>query len=163
MGVNFYLEGSMILAAAGQHDEVDSLLKDGLERYPNDPNILNQQAWEWADQERNLDQAVATARKAASLAQDNGSMQDTLGYVYLKMNKPADALPVLQQAANLTNNDPSVCQHLGDAYLAQGRKAEALAAWRLGLKKDPTNRDLTQRIEHNQTPAQHASSPPASP
>jgi cytochrome c-type biogenesis protein CcmH/NrfG len=69
----------------------------------------------------------------------------------------------LQQAANLTNNDPSVCQHLGDAYLAQGRKAEALAAWRLGLKKDPTNRDLIQRIEHNQTPAPHASSPSASP
>jgi len=162
MGVNFYLEGSMILAAAGHHDEVDPFLKDGLQRYPDDPNLLNQRAWEWADQGQNLDEAVDVAKKAVALAPDNGSMQDTLGYVYLKMNKPADALPVLQQAANLTNNDPSVCQHLGDAYLAQGRKSEALAAWRLGLKKDPANRDLIQRIEHHQTSAQNGSPPPAS-
>jgi len=163
MGVNFYLEGSMILAAAGHHDEVDPFLVDGLQRYPDDPNLLNQRAWEWADAGKNLDQAVETAKKAITLAPDNGSMQDTLGYVYLKMNKSDEALPVLQQAANLTNNDPSVCQHLGDAYLAQGRKTEALATWRLGLKKDPANHDLTQRIEHNQTSAPHASSPPASP
>jgi tetratricopeptide (TPR) repeat protein len=163
MGVNFYLEGSMILAAANHKDEVDPFLEDGLHRYPDDPNLLNQQAWEWAEQKHHLDDAVMSAKKAMSLAPDNGSMLDTLGYVYLKMNKSADALPVLQQAVNLTNNDPSVCQHLGDAYLAQGRKAEALAAWRLGLKKDPANRDLTQRIDHNQTSAPHASSSPASP
>jgi tetratricopeptide (TPR) repeat protein len=163
MGVNFYLEGSMILAAApGHQDEVDPFLQDGLQRYPDDPNLLNQRAWEWAEQKHHLDDAVMTAKKAISLAPDNGSMLDTLGYVYLKMDKSADALPVLQQAANLTNNDPSVCQHLGDAYLAQGRKAEALAAWRLGLKKEPGNRDLNQRIEHNQTSAPHASSSSAS-
>jgi hypothetical protein len=31
------------------------------------------------------------------------------------------------------------------------------------LKKDPTNRDLTNRITTNETSAQHAFSPPASP
>ncbi len=163
MGVNFYQEGAMILAAAGRHGDVDPLLQEGLQRYPDDPNLLNQEAWEWAQQGRNLDRALATAQKAAALAPDNGSMQDTLGFVYLKLNLPKNALPVLQQAANLTNNDPSVCQHLGDAYLAGGRRADALSAWRLGLKKDPTNRDLTNRITTNETSAQHAFSPPASP
>jgi len=163
MGVNFYLEGAMILAAAGRHGEVEPLLEEGLQRYPDDPNLLNQQAWEWVQQGRDLDRALATAQKAASLAPDNGSMQDTLGCVYLKLNQPKNALPVLQQAANLTNNDPSVCQHLGDAYLAGGRVADALGAWKLGLKQDPTNRELTQRIKTNETPAPHASSTPASP
>jgi predicted negative regulator of RcsB-dependent stress response len=69
----------------------------------------------------------------------------------------------LQRAAQMTNNDPSVLQHLGDAYVAVGRKSDALAAWRLGLTKDPGNRDLTQRIETNRTPALHVTSPPASP
>ena len=90
-------------------------------------------------------------------------MKDTLGVVYLKMNKPALAFPVLQQAASLTDNEPSVCQHLGDAYLAGGRRADALGAWKLGLKKDPTNRDLTQRITTTETSTQHASILPASP
>ena len=163
MGVNFYVAGASILAAAGHHDQVDALLKEGMQKYPDDPNLLNQQAWEWADTGRQLDQALATVQKAASLAPDNGSIQDTLGYVYLKMNKSADALPVLQRAAKTTNNDPSVLQHLGDAYLAQGQKTEALAAWRLGLQKDPTNRGLTQRLYSNQLSAQHASSSPVFP
>ncbi len=163
MGVNFYLDGAQILAAAGRHGEIDPLLQEGLQRYPDEPNLLNQQAWEWADQNRHLSEALGVAQKAASLAPDNGSMQDTLGYVYLKLNQPGAALPVLQQAASLTNNDPSVCQHLGDAYLAEGRRTDALSAWKLGLKKDPANRELTSRITTNETSAQHAFTNPASP
>ena len=163
MGVNFYLEGAQIFAAVGKHNEIDPLLKDGLQRYPDDPNLLNQQAWAWADQGRNLDAALNAAQKAVNLAPDNGSIKDTLGVVYLKLHQPANALPVLQQAANLTNNEPSVCQHLGDAYLAGGQRYDALVAWRLGLKKDPANRDLTERITTNETSAQHASILPASP
>jgi tetratricopeptide (TPR) repeat protein len=163
MGVNFYVAGATILAAAGDHAEVDPLLARGLQRYPDDPNILNQQAWEWADQGRQLDQALAAAQKASSLAPDNGQMQDTLGCVYLKMNQPAAALPVLQQAAKMTNNDPSVLQHLGDAYVAQGQTTEALAAWRLGLQKEPANRELNQRIQLTERSAQHAFSSSSSP
>jgi tetratricopeptide (TPR) repeat protein len=163
MGVNFYLAGASILAAAGHQSEVDPLLEQGLQRYPDDPNILNQQAWAWAQQGRQLDQALATAQKAGTLAPDNGQMQDTVGYVYLKMHKPGSALPVLQQAAKMTNNDPAVLQHLGDAYLAQGDTTEALATWRLALQKDPGNHDLNQRIQLNEPSAQHAFSSPASP
>lgn len=163
LGINFYLEGAMILAAAGHHDQVEPLLKDGLQKFPDDPNLLNQEAWEWADQGKNLEEAIKTARHAADLSPGNGSMLDTLGYADLKINKPADALPVLQQAAQLTDNDPSVLQHLGDAYVAVGRKSDAVAAWRLALKKNPGNRDLIQRIETNRTTALHATPRPASP
>jgi tetratricopeptide (TPR) repeat protein len=163
LGANFYLEGAMILAAAGRHDQASPLLKDGLQKFPDDPNLLNQEAWEWADQGTNLGEAEKTAQHAVDLAPGNGSMMDTLGYVELKAGKGAAALPVLQRAAKMTNNDPSVLQHLGDAYLVVGRKSDALAAWRLALTKDPRNRDLTQRIETNRTPAPHVTSRPASP
>jgi tetratricopeptide (TPR) repeat protein len=163
MGIDFYVEGALILAANNRHDDVEPLLLDGLKRNPDDPNLLNQEAWEWADQGKNLGQARTTAQHAVDLSPGNGSMLDTLGYVDLKLNKPAEALPVLQQAAQLTNNDPSVLQHLGDAYVAVGRRSDALAAWRLALKKTPGNRDLIQRIETNRTSAPHAIPRPASP
>lgn len=163
MGVNFYLQGALILAANGQHDAVDPLLDEGLAKYPDDPNLLNQRAWEWEEQGQHLDGALAAAQKAVSLAPDNGSMEDTLGCVYLKLKQPGRALPVLQQAAKMTDNQPSVCQHLGDAYLAGGRRDDALNAWKLGLKTDPTNRELTNRITTTETSAQHASFTPASP
>ena len=161
LGVNFYLESAMIMDGAGRRDGVDAVLREGLQKFPDDPNLLNQQAWEWADRGTNLADALASAQRAATLAPDNGSMQDTLGYVYFKMGKSDKALPYLQQAANMTNNDPSVLQHLGDAYLELNRKTEALAAWRLGLQKDPTNPDLKHRIETNLANANHAPSLPA--
>ena len=163
MGVNFYLQGALILAANGQHAAVDPLLDEGLVKYPDDPNLLNQRAWEWEEQGQHLDGALAAAQKAVALAPDNGSMQDTLGCVYLRLRQPDRALPVLQQAAKMTDNEPSVCQHLGDAYLAGGRRSDALDTWKLGLKKDPTNRELTDRITTHEPSAQHASSLPASP
>ena len=117
MGVNFYLVSAAVLSGAGHRDQIEPMLKEGLEKFPDDPNLLNQQAWEWADEGTNLLQALKTAQHAATLAPDNGSMQDTIGWVYFKMGKLNEALPVLQRAANMTNNDPSVLQHLGDAYL----------------------------------------------
>jgi tetratricopeptide (TPR) repeat protein len=163
MGVDFYVEGALILAANNRHGDVEPLLRDGLKRIPDDPNILNEEAWEWADQGKNLDEALTTAKKAVALSPGNGSMLDTLGVVELRMKKSAKALPVLQQAAQLTENDPSVLQHLGDAYLAEGRKSDALGAWKLALGKDPQNHDLIQRIETNFPSAPHATPHPASP
>jgi len=163
LGVDFYVEGAVILDANNRRDEMEPLLRDGLQHNPDDPNILNEEAWMWAEQEKNLDEAQKTARHAADLAPDNGSMLDTLGYVDLKRKKPDEALPVLQQAAKMTNNDPSVLQHLGDAYLAVGRKSDALAAWRLALSKDPKNPDLLQRLATTRTSAPHVTPPPATP
>jgi tetratricopeptide (TPR) repeat protein len=161
LDVNFYLVSAIVMDAVGRRAEIDPMLREGLQKFPDDPNLLNQQAWEWADEGRNLPDALASAQHAATLAPDNGSMQDTLGWVYYKMGKSAEALPYLQRAANMTNNDPSVLQHLGDAYLELDRKTEALAAWRLGLQKDPHNHDLKHRIETNLASANHASSRPA--
>ena len=162
MGVDYYVEGAVILDANNHRDEIEPLLRAGLQQNPDDPNILNEEAWVWAEQGVHLDEAQKTARHAADLAPDNGSMLDTLGYVDLQAKKPADALPVLQQAAKMTNNDPSVLQHLGDAYLAVGRKSDAVAAWRLALTKDPKNPDLLQRLA-TPTSAPHATPHPASP
>ncbi len=52
MGVNFYLEGSMILAAAGHHDEVDRFSWTACSAIPTTPNLLNQRAWEWLTREK---------------------------------------------------------------------------------------------------------------
>ncbi len=161
LGVNFYLESALIMESAGRRADIDPMLREGLQKFPDDPNLLNQQAWEWAQEGANLPDALAHAKKASSLSPDDGSMVDTIGVVLLKMGKADEALPYLQRAANMTNNEASVLQHLGDAYLELDRKTEALAAWRLGLQKDPDNPDLKHRIETNLAPANHAESRPA--
>jgi tetratricopeptide (TPR) repeat protein len=153
---DYYLEGALTMSLAGRDAEVEPLLREGLQKYPDNPALMNELAYLWADHSQHLDEALTLGQQAAKLDPDNGAIEDTCGWVYFKMGKANEALPYLQRAAVMTDNDPVVLQHVGDALLKLGHRHEALDAWRLGLKKDPTNHDLANRILAVQAQANHA-------
>jgi tetratricopeptide (TPR) repeat protein len=153
---NYYLEGALTMSLAGQNAQIEPLLLEGLKMYPENPDLMNELAYSWADHGERLPDALALSQRAAKLDPDNGAIQDTCGWVYFKMGKANEALPYLQRAAVMTDNDPVVLQHVGDALLKLGHRHEALDAWRLGLKKDPANHDLATRIIAVQAQANHA-------
>ncbi len=153
---NFYLESALIFSLAQQNDRIEPLLREGLTRYPDNSDLMNELAFSWADAGKNLPEALLLSRRAAELDPGNGALQDTVGWVYFKSGEVKAALPYLQRAAIMTNNDPVVLQHLGDAWLQSGRRREAIATWRRALEKDPTNHDLTSRISAALAPATHA-------
>jgi tetratricopeptide (TPR) repeat protein len=132
---------------ADKEESIEPILREGLAKYPSNPDLMNELAYFWADKEENLTAALTLGRRALALDPDSGAIQDTCGWIYFKMDRTKDALPYLQRAAILTNNDPVVLQHVGDAYLKLGHRREAIAAWRLALEKDPANHDLTNRID----------------
>jgi len=143
----YYLETVVTLDLAGQKNRIEALLHEGLAKFPNNADLMNELAYFWADQGTHLPEALALSARAAELEPDNGAIQDTRGWVFFQLGQAKDALPYLQRAALLTNNDPVVLQHVGDTYLKLGLKDDAVAAWRRGLEKDPANRDLTNRID----------------
>jgi tetratricopeptide (TPR) repeat protein len=143
----YYLESALTLNLAGQKDQLEAVLREGLSRYPDNPELMNELAYFWADQGRHLPEALALSRRAAALNPDNGPILDTWGWVYYQMGQARDALPYLQRAAFMTNNDPVVLQHVGDAYLKLGLRREAIATWTRALEKDPRNGDLANRID----------------
>jgi tetratricopeptide (TPR) repeat protein len=143
----FYLESATILSLAGRRDQFEMTLQEGLHKYPDNPEIMNELAYFWADERSHLPEALALSRRAATLDPENGPIEDTRGWVYFQMGQPKDALPYLQRAAFMTNNDPVVLQHVGDAYLKLGLRREAIATWTRALEKDPRNGDLTNRID----------------
>ncbi len=147
LDANFYLESADILQEAGQPQRMEDTLREGLAKFPQSSDIMNELAYFWADAGTHLPQALALSTRALELDPTNGAIQDTRGWVYFQMGNAKDALPYLQRAAFLTNNDPVVLQHVGDAYLKLGRRSEAIAAWRQALGKDPANHDLTRRID----------------
>ena len=153
---NFYLEGALTMSLAHQEDHIASLLQEGLARYPDNSDLLNELAFSWADRGEHLDEALTLGKRAAQLDPQNGAIEDTLGWSYFKMGEVNDALPALQRAAVMTNNDPVVLQHLGDALAKLGRRHEALATWRGALEKDPSNHDLATRIAATLAQANHA-------
>jgi tetratricopeptide (TPR) repeat protein len=143
----YYLESALTLNLAGQKDQLEVVLREGLNRYPDNPELMNELAYFWADEGRHLPEALALSRRAAALDPDNGPILDTWGWVYFQMGQAKDALPYLQRAAFMTDNDPVVLQHVGDAYLKLGLRREAIATWTRALGKDPRNGDLANRID----------------
>ena len=153
---NYYLESALTMSLAGQDALIEPLLREGLEKYPENSDLMNELAYSWADHGEHLDDALALSERASHLDPDNGAIQDTRGWVYFKMGKANDALPYLQRAAIMTDNDPVVLQHVGDAFLKLGHRREAIATWIRALEKDPSNHDLATRITAVQAQANHA-------
>jgi len=147
LNANYYVECAMTMDLAGQNDRLETTVREGLSKFPNNATLMNELAFAWADSNTRLTEADALSKRAVDLEPDNGAIQDTRGWVLFQMDKAKDALPYLQRAAILTNNDPVVLQHLGDTYLKLGLRSEAIAAWRRGLEKAPRNGDLANRID----------------
>ncbi len=147
LNADFYREYALTFSLSGQKDKFEATLQEGLTKFPNDPDLMNDLAFFWADQGAHLPEALVLSKRAVELDPDNGPMQDTRGWVSFQMNEAKDALPYLQRAALLTNNDPVVLQHLGDTYMKLGLRSEAVAAWKRGLEKAPRNGDLANRID----------------
>jgi len=152
----YYLETSLIMNLAGQKDGIEATLREGMSKFPENADLMNELAYFWANHGIHLSEALALSQRAVELAPDNGPIQDTQGWVFFRMGEAKDALPYLQRAALLTNNDPVVLQHVGDAYLKLGLRSEAIAAWRRGLEKDPRNGDLANRIDAAMAQANNA-------
>ena len=156
LNTGYYMECALTLNLAGKKKELEAALCEALGKFPNDPEIMNELAYFWADENQHLDEALTLGRRATALDPDNGPILDTLGWVYFQKDQAKDALPYLQRAAFLTNNDPVVLQHVGDTYLKLGLRREAISAWTHALEKDPHNGDLTNRIDAAQAQAKNA-------
>jgi tetratricopeptide (TPR) repeat protein len=154
----YYMEYAETLNLSGKNTDFEAILHEGLERFPDNPELMNELAFFWADHGNHLPEALALSRRAAALEPDNGPILDTWGWVYFQMGQAKDALPYLQRAAFMTNNDPVVLQHVGDAYLKLGLRREAIATWTRALEKDPRNGDLANRIDAAQAQAKNAHS-----
>jgi tetratricopeptide (TPR) repeat protein len=143
---DFYIQDAATLDLAGKKDQSEAVLREGMSHFPDDPDLMNELAYFWAEQGSHLPEALALSQRADSLEPDNGQIIDTYGWVYFQMGQIKDSLPYLQRAAVMTNNDPVVLQHVGDAYLKLGLRREAIATWARALEKDPHNGDLISRI-----------------
>ena len=112
-----------------QWDKAEADLQAALAFQPNHPYILNYLGYAWADQGKNLDQALQMIKKAVDIRPGDGYITDSLGWVYYRMGRYKEAVPYLELAVELMPYDPIINDHLGDAYWKVGRKLEAEFQW----------------------------------
>ncbi len=87
---------------------------------------LNNLAYLYAEDDRDMDKALQLSTRAYVLAPGDGSVNDTVGFVLLKNGKIEEALKALKRAVKLLPDNPSVHYHLALAYKASGDKAKAI-------------------------------------
>ena len=122
----------------------EKYFKLALKLDPNDAFTLNYLGYWWADENRNLDQAIELIIKAVSLEPSSGYFADSLGWVFFKMGEYDKAVEWLEKAIQLTPTDPIIADHLGDAYWKTGRFIEAKYKWKHALSLGISDENITK-------------------
>lgn len=141
---------SAAYSAAGKYDLAEEQTQLILKADPNDATANNDLGYQWADHNKNLEEAERLIRKALDLDrrqrssgtalgvdhdQDNAAYVDSLGWVLFRRGRLAEARTELERAARLPggDDDPVVWDHLGDVYFRLGEKRKAAESWRKAL------------------------------
>jgi tetratricopeptide (TPR) repeat protein len=80
-----------------------------------------------------LDEAESLVQRALKEEPFNGGYLDSLGWIYFKQNKLADAEATLRKAVERESRDATIHSHLGDVYAKLGRTEQASAEWEKSL------------------------------
>lgn len=130
------LKGALY-TALGQVDEANAAYRKVLEIDPNNVAALNDLAWNLVEQGGNVDEALKFAEKAVGLAPKTATVNDTLGWIYVKKGVYLKAASHLELAVETLSNNPAVHYHLGKAYAGLGEKKKAAASLKKALSLSP--------------------------
>ncbi|MFH1379468.1 MAG: tetratricopeptide repeat protein [bacterium] len=123
-----------------------------LEIDPQSPAASNYLGYSYADRRIKLDEAERLIKTALEKEPDNPAYLDSIGWIYYRNEKYADALAELAKAEK-GSEDPIITDHLGDAYWALAVVSEgkasmehALNSWKKALTKNPSDKAVQYKI-----------------
>ncbi|MEJ5361225.1 MAG: tetratricopeptide repeat protein [Spirochaetota bacterium] len=118
-----------------------AILQEACNNEQKSARICNYLGYLYADNNIHLDESLTLINIALESEPTNGAYLDSLGWVYYKMGKYHDALPLLLEAAQELElegyPDAVVYEHIGDTYNALQLKDKALEYWNKAYKLDP--------------------------
>lgn len=129
--VTFLLLLGDISFRTGNYDAAESAYKKAIVLQPENGDIYNNLSWVYLKQDRNLEQAHELTQKALiATPTHRGYYLDTLGVVFLKLNRIEDAIIALREAVVLIPGDQvsflsEAYTHLADAYRKKGDEVQA--------------------------------------
>ncbi|MBU0593692.1 MAG: tetratricopeptide repeat protein [Gammaproteobacteria bacterium] len=122
---------AQLLREAKQHQEAFGVLEKGLEKLPNQPELLYDHAMA-AEKLDLLDVMEKDLRQLIQIKPDNAHAYNALGYTFAERGiRLEEALQLTEKALSLASDDPLIMDSLGWAYYRHGEHGKA-AEW---LKK----------------------------
>lgn len=116
----------MVLFEDGQVAKSEYVMQRVLQIDPEHPEALNYLAYSFAEDDKQLDEALTMVRRALVNKPEDPYFLDTLGWILFKKDDFSGAKEALEQAvAVISPEDPVILHHLGEAYLALNDVANA--------------------------------------
>ena len=138
-----------------QPHKAEAAFAKALELNPNDSGALNYLGYWWADEGRNLEEAIELITRAVELHPDNGYYADSLGWIYFKIGEADKAVIWLEHAIQLAPDDAVIHDHLGDVYWHLGRPLEARYKWKFAhemYSNEATRKLVSKKIKFGLPP-----------
>lgn len=137
---NAYVQG-------GDMGKGEKVLEEVYEQEPTDPGINNDLGYLYADQGKNLEQALKMIEMAVAANPTNPAYLDSLGWVLHKLGRNEEALEQLKKA----NSDPeyedaTLLEHQGDVESVLEKKDDAIASWQKSLEVEKKGKRPDQAI-----------------
>jgi len=136
---------AVALETSGHRQAAESEFRKILESDPNNALAMNNLAFLLADEDRDLDMALAYIHRARQLAPNEPAVADTLGWVYLKMNRPEDAVTIFREVVQKVPGVADYRYHLGAALKRNGDNAAARKELETALRSSPS-KDSEEKI-----------------
>lgn len=131
-----------------RYRDAETAFREVLRLDAENSSAMNYLGYMFADQNMQLEEAVALITKALEHEPGNGAYLDSLGWAFYRLDRLEEAEDNLRQAVEKVNDDPVVHDHLGDVYARQGKLEEAITHWRISLREwessSVTERDPAQ-------------------
>ncbi|MGL6072119.1 tetratricopeptide repeat protein [Craterilacuibacter sp.] len=139
-------ERALVLELQGKASEAERDLKAYLLEKPDDAQGLNALGYLLANRTTRYREALVLIERAHKADPDNAMILDSLGWVYFKLGRNAEAVRYLEQAYQVLP-DPEVAAHLGEALWKAGRKDEARKLWAPMLERYPQHEVLQETVK----------------
>ncbi len=139
-----YLLGSLYLEVK-KYDQAIDVLKKSLEIDPEHDGSLNTLAYLYAEEGKNLDDALNLVNRALAILPNSGAYLDSKGWILYKKGLYQESLEYLLKADTFIN-DPTVYAHIGEVYFVLGEKSKAIKYWELSLDLQPEQKDIIEKI-----------------
>ena len=128
---------SQFLREAKKYDESFKVLAQGLEKFPNEPELLYQSAL-IADKMNKPDVFEQLLRKLIKVDPNNAHPYNALGYSWLERNvRVAEAMELVEKAYKLAPDDIAIVDSMGWGYFRLGQYDKSIAFLRRAYQANP--------------------------
>jgi tetratricopeptide (TPR) repeat protein len=135
--VQLVLVEAQLLTGAKHYQDAYQVLRQGLEKLPNHPDLLYEAAL-LADKIGKPDELEKLIRKLLEEQPDNANAYNALGYSLLDRNvRLQEGMKLVEKAYSLAPNDAAITDSMGWGYYRLGKLDKSLEFLRRAFKLDP--------------------------